>query len=239
MTLSLVDFRKTLKSQKELDYFDIHVNRYAYLLTQIAKLGLKPSAKILDIGCYPPHLFTLLKSQSFSLFGLSSPHEPVNLPQIKTCNLETKPLPYSKNTFDLIIFTEVLEHLSVHPSQILCQLKTILKKDGHLLLTTPNVLRSQNLFSLIFGKNIYFPLFQLNQNPNHRHQREYSSKELIKLFKTLNFKIIKSDFFISYSPFRAKNKKDSLFLKVIKTINYIFMLIFPVRRDNLFFLLKA
>jgi len=216
MTPLFTGFRKTLKNQKELDYFDTHINRYHYLLSQIKQLKLKPQAKILDIGCYPPHLFTLLKTQGFDLFGLSSPHESLHLPQTKISNIETDPLPYSQNTFDLIIFTEVLEHLSVHPNQILCQFKTILKKDGYLLLTTPNVLRSQNLFSLIFGKNIYFPLFQLNQNPNHRHQREYSQKELIGLFKTLNFKIIKSDFFISYSPFRAKNKKDGLPLKIIK-----------------------
>lgn len=40
-------------------------------------------------------------------------------------------------TFDLVIACEVIEHVA-HPTELLKHLKTFLRPDGHLLLTTPN-----------------------------------------------------------------------------------------------------
>ncbi len=230
--------KKDIKDPQENNYFDIHINRYRHLLNQIKQLNLPVKSKVLDIGVYPPHLFKALKLSGFNTFGIASPHELVKLPQIKTLNIEKTKLPYQEGTFDLVLFTEILEHLTIHPQVIFTQIKKIIKPQGFLILTTPNVLRSQNLFSLLFKRNIYFSLDQLKQLSYHRHNREYTQKELIHLLTSAGFKVVKSHHFISYSPFRQKNQTDPLILKTVKLLNFIFMLIFPSRRDNLYILAR-
>lgn len=235
----LQKIRQNIKTKSEKHYFDIHIKRYQYILAKIKKLNLSPRAKILDIGVYPPHLFRTLKLSDYRLFGISSPHQPIKDSQVKILNIETQKLPYRQGTFDLVLFTEILEHLSTHPQLLFSRIKKILKPNGLLLLTTPNVIRSQNLFSLILGKNIYFPLEQLNQHPNHRHQREYTLSELRSTLRSSGFKILQKSYFISYSPFRHKNKIDPFLLKVIKLFNFLFMLVFPCRRDTIFVLAQT
>lgn len=236
MTTTLSFIRRQIKSVSEKQYFDIHISRYQHILSQIEKLHLSPSSQILDIGAYPPHLFKALTDGGHQVWGISSPHEIIKHPRIKTVNIENKDLPFSKNSFDLVIFTEIIEHLTIHPQKILSQIKKVLKPSGYLLLTTPNVLRSQNLFSLIIKKNIYFPLGQLKQLPYHRHNREYTRPEINNLLQSAGFKTIDSHHFIAYTPFRSKNRHNPIGLKLIKIINHLFMSVFSGRRDNIFVL---
>ena len=55
-----------------------------------------------------------------------------------------EPLPYEVDNFDLVIFTEILEHLHESPIEKLNDIKRIIKPNGHLLLTTPNVMNLEN-----------------------------------------------------------------------------------------------
>ena len=41
-------------------------------------------------------------------------------------------------TFDVLLFTETLEHLNFHPVQTLCKLRKMLSANGHIILTTPD-----------------------------------------------------------------------------------------------------
>jgi len=239
MTPLLSQVRRQINRSDQKQYFDIHVDRYQHILAQIKKLHLPSSSRILDIGAYPPHLFNALARLGYQVRGISSPHETIKQPRIKTLNIENKDLPFKKNHFDLVLFTEVIEHLTIHPQKVLTQIKRVLKPSGYLLLTTPNVLRWQNIFSLIIRKNIYFPLDQLHQSPYHRHHREYTRPEIINLLQSVGFKIIKKNHFIAYTPFRSKNRQDSIGLKLIKIINYLFMSIFPHHRDNIFILAQV
>lgn len=219
---------------KESEYFRIHVDRYQFILNQINQLNLSHSAKILDVGCYPPHLFSVLSSEGYDLYGISSTHEPLKLPRIQTLNIETDPLPYKTNYFDLVILSELIEHLVVYPDFPLSQIQRILKPGGYLLLTTPNVIRFQNIILLLLGKNIYYPLKP--GSPYHRHNREYTKNEISKLLKSQKFLIKRSFCFITYSPFRAKNRKDGLLVKTVKILNFLLMCLFPGRRDTIFVL---
>ena len=191
------------------DYYQVHLVRFKYLLSKIALLKLPSSAKILDVGCYPPYIFNQL-SPLYQVFGISSPLEPFNHSRVKILNLESEPIDFPKNSFNLIIFSEIIEHLS-NPVSVLKKLLPLLKKDGYLVVTTPNVFRWQNIINLNFGKNIYFPLFQLEQPINFRHQREYSLAELISLFQPLGLHSVTPDYFIAYPPSRPKNQFDKLY----------------------------
>lgn len=219
-------------------YLQVHRYRLNQLFDNILQLKLPPSAKVLDLGCYPPYLFRRLHRAGFDVFGISSSHELVIHPHIHTLNLEHDVFPFPSNQFDLVILSEVLEHLSTSPQHLFRQVRRVLKPGGYFVITTPNVLRWQNLFSLLLGHNIYFPVFQLSQNINHRHHREYTLTELRQLFDPRCFTVTTQQFLIAYPPYRPKNQADSSSLKLIKYLNYFLSLLFPSRRDTIFLLVR-
>jgi SAM-dependent methyltransferase len=49
-------------------------------------------------------------------------------------------LPYPDESFDLVVITEVLEHLENHRAAV-SELARVLRPGGHLVLTTPNIMR--------------------------------------------------------------------------------------------------
>jgi ubiquinone/menaquinone biosynthesis C-methylase UbiE len=52
-------------------------------------------------------------------------------------NLNIFPYPFSNNQFDYVVAGEIIEHLE-NPKAFLDEVYRILKKDGYLILTTPN-----------------------------------------------------------------------------------------------------
>ncbi|MBI4129747.1 hypothetical protein HY468_00355, partial [Candidatus Roizmanbacteria bacterium] len=102
----LQDVRKTIPTKYELGYFLTHQDRYHYILTQIAKLNLPKKAKVLEIGCYPPHLFHAFEQMGFDVYGISSKHEPIKKRNVVSLNIEQDPFPFKKQFFDLIVFSE-------------------------------------------------------------------------------------------------------------------------------------
>jgi SAM-dependent methyltransferase len=101
-------------------------------------------------------------------------------------NIENDVFPYSDGEFDLIIFAEIIEHLLNDPCKVLREIKRILKPNGTLILTTPNVARLENITKLISGTNIYDPYS--GYGPYGRHNREYNRHELDQLLRFEGFK---------------------------------------------------
>src|SRR5581483_6298232 len=111
----LREIETSIKNKDELEYFYIHEERYKFVLENILKLNLPTGSKILDLGCYPPHLFHALESLGFEVWGIASKHEPVKLKNVVSINIESDKIPLRENYFDLILFSEVIEHLVVSP----------------------------------------------------------------------------------------------------------------------------
>jgi SAM-dependent methyltransferase len=106
-------------------------------------------------------------------------------------NVEAEDLPFEDGYFDIIIFCEVIEHLTNDPAKALLNLKRVLKKDGVMILSTPNVARLENVARMVSGQNIYDPYS--GYGPYGRHNREYSKHELYHLMQKLGFDV--SEFF--------------------------------------------
>jgi len=214
--------RKNITVSPELDYFLIHHNRYQFILDKILQLGLPEKSKILDVGCFPLHLYTALELAGFSVFGISSHHEPVKGKNIVVANIETDKLPFPEVTFDLVLFSEVMEHLLYNPKTYLGKFKSLLKPHGYFFLTTPNAVHLKHRMQSLGGINPSFPLFQLeesspeNRNIYHRHNREYTLREVQAILDQSGFKISQSGYFNAYSPWREKLHPDSLKVKIIK-----------------------
>lgn len=64
-----------------------------------------------------------------------------------------EPLPAPRDYYDLIIFSEVIEHLQGNPRLALRHLRDCLKPGGRLLLTTPNLVRLLNRVKMLLGRS--------------------------------------------------------------------------------------
>lgn len=227
-----------------------HLKEYSYthrdrlqILYRRLNLLVKTHPQLLDIGCYPPYLLTRAKKIGFNVKGVASNHEPITgslKKDVVHLNIEKTKLPYQDNQFDLILFTEVLEHLPHSPLFPLKQIKRVLKPKGLLIMTTPNAGRLANRLLPLVGKTTYPPLDQLLATPYlsshiyHRHHKEYTLDELKRLVQLAGLKILKLSPIIAYTPFRPRSTADTPILKLAKLLNFLITLLFPPLRDTLY-----
>jgi len=237
----LTTVEKSLQNTQEHEYFLIHSARYQRILEEITLLTQNNNKKlrILDVGCYPYHLGAALELMGHDVYGIASSHEPIHSPKIKVCNIETDKFPFKDNFFDLVIFTEVLEHLPQSPTLAIRQMQRVTKTQGKLLITTPNIARSINRGKLLLGKSVTYPLSQAMENNGkgsiiyHRHNREYTLSELVSIVKHAGWNIQNASYFVSYTPTRRRARPDSLPMKLGKWANYLLMLGVPSLADTL------
>jgi SAM-dependent methyltransferase len=77
---------------------------------------------------------------------------------------------------DVVICSEVIEHLHVASVPVLRYLGEALADGGRLILQTPNAASLPNRLRLLVGRNPYEPIRQEARNPGHFH--EYTVREL-------------------------------------------------------------
>jgi SAM-dependent methyltransferase len=102
------------------------------------------------------------------------------------CDIEHEDLPIPDNTFDGALCCEVLEHLTSDPIKMLATIHRVLKPNGWLVLTTPNVANLGNILALLHGRNVYKP-YELAFGPTWRHNREFTAPEVVELLTTTGF----------------------------------------------------
>ncbi|MEJ7745178.1 MAG: methyltransferase domain-containing protein [Luteimonas sp.] len=100
-------------------------------------------------------------------------------------NVETDSVPFADERFDLVLFCEVLEHMTNDPLAPLKELSRVTKMGGHIILTTPNATRLENVIAFCEGRNIYDPYS--GYGPYGRHNREYTRHELHLLMDHCGF----------------------------------------------------
>jgi len=92
----------------------------------------KMFGRILDVGCEAGEFHKTIKSNNF--YGLDlKPKKYIE----KTVKADAEKMPFSDDCFDTIIAGELIEHLP-KPEDFLKESKRILKKNGIIIITTPN-----------------------------------------------------------------------------------------------------
>lgn len=214
------------------------------LLTTLSMLPESPQTggRLLELGASPFFLTILLKRvSSYSLtlanfFG-DGHHSNGNGRQTVSnhaCNeshtfyydhfnIERDCFPYADQTFDVVIFGEILEHLTLNPLHPLYEIRRVLKPGGYLLLTTPNVLACQNVLKLAAGRNIYDRYS--GYGIYGRHNREYTPGEVVKLLQ-------RSGFDLTHLRIEDVYAHRRLFVRLMKSLR-------PQWRDGIFALARA
>lgn len=167
---------------------------------------LKPGQKVLDVGANPPFLVATLTELGFDTTGIDltptafqKTIDKYNL-QLASCDIEKEPLPFEDNTFDYLLFTEVIEHLRINPVFTMSELYRVLKPGGTLMLETPNLYSLNGIYNfLVKGRayaccnnDIYTEFSQYNKFGFFGHIREYTTQELQLFLTKIGFKNIKA-----------------------------------------------
>jgi SAM-dependent methyltransferase len=100
-------------------------------------------------------------------------------------NVEGDRFPFDDNSFEVVLFCEIIEHLQNDPLKVLREIKRVLKPNGRLVLTTPNIARLENAARLVIGKNVCDRYS--GYGPYGRHNREYTRQEIGSLLKWSGF----------------------------------------------------
>jgi SAM-dependent methyltransferase len=104
--------------------------------------GEARGTRALDVSCRNGEVMRELAARGFEVRGTRFER---GLPPIEGLPVDEgvdliRGLPYPDESFDLVVITEVLEHLENHRAAI-AELARVLRPGGHLVLTTPNIMR--------------------------------------------------------------------------------------------------
>jgi 2-polyprenyl-3-methyl-5-hydroxy-6-metoxy-1,4-benzoquinol methylase len=172
--------------------------RLSYDIDYVERFASK-GAKILEFGSVPPLLTSALTRLGYDVVGLdlkpdrfqtAITREKIKIEQV---DFETEKLPFEDNSFDVAIFNEVFEHLRINPIFTLREVHRVLKKDGQLMLSTPNLMSWKGWYNFVFKSKLAPNLFQeymkLEKLGHMGHVRLYSPVEVIQFLKEIGLKV--------------------------------------------------
>lgn len=152
--------------------------------------------KVLDLGCYEGTITQLIAQNQNEVWGVDFSGKALRVAKgkgIRThqADIEKDGLPFKEKSFDVIVFAEVIEHV-FDMGIVLKKIKKLLKPDGYLILTTPNLATLGRRLLLLFGRNPYIEIvFEEGWGGHIRYFLKSTLSETLKLY---GFKV---DFFTS------------------------------------------
>jgi len=149
--------------------------------------------KILDVGCATGFIGEKLRKQGNYVIGLDVSKKDIQkakkvLDQAYVIDLESEEIPNFRTEFDLILITEVIEHL-FEPEKVIMKLMTVLKQNGKMLISTPNFLHLYNRYNMLMGKFEYVEETVINKS----HIHFFTNSTLEKTLSNLGLKIVKEN----------------------------------------------
>jgi SAM-dependent methyltransferase len=124
-------------------------------------------------------------TQRLEVVERGTPHELAMTSEL--FNMEEDPFPYGDDTFDVVLFCEIIEHLLMDPLHALREIHRILRPGGTVVLTTPNGVRMENVLAVLAGTNVNDPYSGFG--PYGRHNREYVRADLARLLEFAGFTV--------------------------------------------------
>ncbi len=109
-------------------------------------------------------------------------------------NAEKDTFPYSDAYFSTVLCCELVEHLTEDPMYMMSEINRILRAGGQLVLTTPNIGSLRAISAIMAGYHPgFFPAYirprKPGEEPEARHNREYTAREVALLFHYAGFEV--------------------------------------------------
>jgi SAM-dependent methyltransferase len=131
-------------------------NYYDQERPEVAALVPAACRLVLEVGCARGGLGRLLKARGHHVTGIELVPEAaaearVRLDAVLTADVETDGIPFPPDSFDAVVFADVLEHL-VDPWRVLRQAAAVLAPGGVVVASIPNLQNGAVLWRLVRGK---------------------------------------------------------------------------------------
>lgn len=192
---------------------DYHVMRIKIVLDMIKEEVKKTPPQdrgnlmLLSLGCANGVVEQKIKNRtSIKVYGLEASRKNANNAEKKGIEMSigdvTQKFPFEDHSFDFVFAGEIIEHL-VDTKKFLREIKRVLKPNGFLILTTPNLAHIVDRVRFIFGKA------PRQTNPLHKflflHIRPFTFGSLKESLEKTNFKLI--SFKSNYVLLDIENKR--------------------------------
>ena len=180
---------------------------------------------VLEIGCGKGFVSEQLRKKGNVITGIEIDKKSAKRAK-KFCkkvligNIEEMKLNFAKESFDVILFGDVLEHL-FDPEAVLKKLKPFLAKNGKIIVSLPNIANWKIRLLLLRGKFDYTDWGILDKT----HIRFFTRKRARNLIRGAGFRIEEEDFVPSFpAPFLKK------YFAKIRPSAFAFQFIFAAKK---------
>ena len=190
------------------DYVRVHLQRLVRTLEITPPASPGANSRVLEMGCYmqiTPSLPRFLGYQEvrgcyFGQAGRSDFKVAYSGTGERFCcwidlfDAEKDRFPYLDESFDTVLCCELIEHLFDDPMHMMAEINRVLKRGGHLVLSTPNISGTRALQAILHG---FHPgLFHTYVVPrpggegDRRHNREYTPRDVRALLENSGMEVV-------------------------------------------------
>jgi 2-polyprenyl-3-methyl-5-hydroxy-6-metoxy-1,4-benzoquinol methylase len=176
------------KYQSKVDHY------YESYRKDIIPLLPKHVNKVMEIGCGTGNTLAYLKDNGYCdwTFGVDLFPEAIEsavqkVDEVYQGNIEEMALPVEKESIDIILCLDVLEHL-VDPQKVVAYLHTLLSPNGIIIASIPNVRHHSVIVPLVFQNKWEYKEFGVLDST---HLRFFVKKTAIDLMQSSGLKLDK------------------------------------------------
>lgn len=178
---------------------NIHIEPQRHLRELgLATRYVPPGGKILDVGCKLGEKLIALKLLGRESFGVDNEYvfrsgkidaikdfwRAAGV-EIQKCDVCRSPLVYPSEFFDCVMSCAVLEHLHSSPRFPLGEMKRVLKPNGVMIITVPNLGAIGKRINFLLGRKHYLTLrsYFSGSGPIYGHIREFYRHEIAEMIE--------------------------------------------------------
>lgn len=155
---------------------------------------------VVDIGSAPPLFLLSAQKLGFSMSGIDIMPDRFNrcieMENLKVfqCDIEREPLPFDDAAVDVVVINEVFEHLRINLVYTFSEILRVLRSNGYLILSTPNLKSLNGMLNYVFHNKAYScaaepfdSYMQLDKIGHMGHVREYTYTEVCEFLNKVGF----------------------------------------------------
>jgi SAM-dependent methyltransferase len=185
-------------------YVETGIDATNNIAATVAKY-LEPGAKILDFGSGPCDKTAVIQSLGYQCSAFDDLRDDWHLMGDNRSQIlefaksfgidfnlaENGYLPFEKESFDMVMMHDVLEHLHDSPRVLLNDLAELVKPGGLLFLTVPSAVNIKKRLEVLLGRTNLpeFSTYYWAPGAWRGHIREYAKNDMVMLSKYLEFSV--------------------------------------------------
>lgn len=168
---------RALLAERPSPYLTSHRQRYTALLSLLDTLPLGEGIRVLEVGGGDGSVAVLLRDRyGWQITAVDCLDSAVELARgrgisAEPCDIDRQSLPFDAESFNLVLFDSVIEHL-YRPSRAITEIKRVLMVGGHVLLGTPNATSVVLRLRMLAGESPFARFNRFNAIEDQAFMRE-------------------------------------------------------------------